>query len=187
MVDPGEESERVITTLRELGSRCVAVLVTHGHLDHIGAVGAVARDLACPVYASAGDAATLTHINDHLWPGVGPYVAHKPEGLLAPGEALDLVGISIAVLATPGHHPDAVSMLLTGPEGDQLLISGDVVFAGSVGRTDLAGGDWPTLEKSIALLIAQVGEDVPVLPGHGPRTTLRHERATNPFLAGLCK
>ena len=185
MIDPGEEPERVLAALQELGLRCVAVLVTHAHLDHIGGVGAVAREAMSPVYTSAGDASVVAHINDHLWPGFGPYVEHQPEGILVPGEPLRLGGIEITVLATPGHYAHSVSLLLTGPDGDQLLASGDVIFAGSVGRTDLDGGDWPTLEQSIALLIAEVGEDVPVLTGHGPVTTLRHERATNPFLGGL--
>lgn len=185
MIDPGEEPERVVAALQELGLRCVAVLVTHAHLDHIGAVGAVAREATCPVYTSAGDASVVAHINDHLWPGFGPYIEHEPEGLLAPDRPLSLAGIDVTVFETPGHHPNSVSLLLTGPDGDQVLASGDVIFAGSVGRTDLADGDWPTLERSIGLLIAKVGEDVAVLTGHGPVTTLRHERATNPFLAGL--
>jgi hydroxyacylglutathione hydrolase len=165
--------------------RCVAVLVTHAHLDHIGGVGAVARGAISPVYTSAGDADVVAHINEYLWPGFGPYVEHEPEGRLVPGEPLRLGQIEITVFSTPGHYAESVSLLLTGPDGDQLLASGDVIFAGSVGRTDLEGGDWPTLEQSIALLIAEVGEDVPVLTGHGPVTTLRHERATNPFLGGL--
>ena len=185
MIDPGEEPERVLTTLANLGLACGAILVTHSHLDHIGAVGAVSAATASPVYTSPGDAAVLTHINAHLWPGFGPSVAHAPEGVLEAGQPLSLCEIAITVLSTPGHHPHAVSLLLTAADGDQALAAGDVLFAGSVGRTDLDGGDWPTLERSIALLATEVGDDVPVLPGHGPATTLRHERATNPFLTGL--
>ena len=185
VIDPGEEPERVLATLAETGCDCAAVLVTHAHLDHIGAVGAVAREATCPVYTSAGDAAVLRAINDHLWPGFGPYVPHDPEGRLVPGERLALAGMAIDVLATPGHHPDAVSLLLTGPDGSQVLAAGDVLFAGSVGRTDLAGGDWDVLEESIGLLLRSCEPDTTVLPGHGPATTLRHEQATNPFLAGL--
>lgn len=182
MIDPGEEPERVLAALAELGLSCAAVLVTHSHLDHIGAVGAVARAATCPVYTSAGDADVVAHVNDHLWPGFGPYVEHAPEGRLEPGAPVDLAGIRIDVLATPGHHPHAVSLVLTGPEGDQLLASGDVLFAGSVGRTDLEGGDWDVLAESLGLLVREVDHDVPVLPGHGPVTTLRRELATNPFL-----
>ena len=127
----------------------------------------------------------LAHINDHLWPGFGPYIEHAPEGLLEPGTSLELAGIRIDVFATPGHYPHAVSLLLTGPDGSQVLAAGDVLFAGSVGRTDLEGGDWGVLEQSIGLLLREVELATPVLPGHGPVTTLRHELATNPFLAGL--
>ena len=175
----------MLTALAELGLRCVAIVVTHSHLDHIGAVGAVARAATCPVYTSADDADVLARINDHLWPGFGPYVEHAPEGVLAPDVPLELAGMSVQALSTPGHHPHAVSLLVTGPDGDQLLAAGDVLFAGSVGRTDLEGGDWEVLERSIQLLLDQVDPDVPVLPGHGPVTTLRHERATNPFLTGM--
>ncbi len=185
MIDPGEEPERVLGALAELGLRCAAVLVTHAHLDHIGAVGAVAREATCPVYTSERDAAVVRDVNDHLWPGFGPYVPHDPEGRLVPGEPLALAGMAIDVLATPGHHPGAVSLLLTGPDGSQVLAAGDVLFAGSVGRTDLDDGDWPTLERSIALLLETCEPDTTVLPGHGPATTLRHEQATNPFLREL--
>jgi glyoxylase-like metal-dependent hydrolase (beta-lactamase superfamily II) len=127
----------------------------------------------------------VAHINDHLWPGFGPYIEHEPEGVLEPGVPLTLAGMTIDVFATPGHYPHAVSLLLTGPDGSQLLAAGDVLFAGSVGRTDLDGGDWDVLEQSIALLMREVELDTHVLPGHGPVTTLRHELATNPFLSGL--
>lgn len=185
MIDPGEEPERVLAALRELGLRCAAVLVTHAHLDHIGAVGAVAGEATCPVYTSETDAEVLREINDHLWPGFGPYVPHDPAGRLTEGTPVELAGLRIDVIDTPGHRPGSVSLVLTGPDGDQVLASGDVLFAGSVGRTDLPGGDWPTLEASIARLVREVDNDIPVLPGHGPATTLRHERATNPFLAGI--
>lgn len=187
VVDPGEEPERVLAALEERGLSCVAVLVTHSHLDHVGGVGAVARAATCPVYTSAGDADVVAHVNDHLWPGFGPYVEHAPEGRLVPGERLGLAELAIDVLATPGHHPHAVSLLITGPDGDQVLAAGDVLFAGSVGRTDLEGGDWDVLAASIALLVDAVDPDVPVLPGHGPVTTLRHELATNPFLTGIAR
>ena len=185
VIDPGEEPERVLAALRELGCRCAAILVTHAHLDHIGAVGAVAREATCPVYTSAGDAAVLRDINDHLWAGAGPYVPHDPEGRLVPGEQLELAGMAIDVFDTPGHRPDAVSLLLTGPDGSQVLAAGDVLFAGSVGRTDLEGGDWDALEASIRALVAACEPDTAVLPGHGPATTLRQELATNPFLGAL--
>ena len=185
VVDPGEEPERVLAALGELGLSCAAVVVTHSHLDHIGAVGAVARAATCPVYTSAGDASVVAHVNDHLWPGFGPYVEHAPEGRLVPGERLELAGMAIDVIDTPGHHPHAVTLLMTGPDGDQLLAAGDVLFAGSVGRTDLEGGDWDVLAASIGRLVDAVDHDVPVLPGHGPVTTLRRELATNPFLTGL--
>lgn len=184
MIDPGEEPERVLAALQENNLQCSAILVTHAHLDHIGAVGALALATTSPVYTSELDASVLEHVNDHLWPGFGPYVEHLPEGRLIPAVPVCIAGLTLTVFATPGHAAGSVAILITGPQGDQLLAAGDVLFAGSVGRTDLPGGDWSLLQQSIALLIREVGEDVPVLPGHGPTTTLRHERATNPFLIG---
>ena len=185
VIDPGGEPGKILDAITRLGLRVELILLTHGHLDHIGAVGAVAGEATSPVYTSAGDRAVVAHINDHLWPGFGPYVEHEPEGTLEPGVPLTLAGMTIDVFATPGHYPYAVSLLLTGPDGSQLLAAGDVLFAGSVGRTDLDGGDWDVLEQSIALLMREVELDTHVLPGHGPVTTLRHELATNPFLGGL--
>lgn len=185
VIDPGDEPDRILRELGERGLRCAAILVTHSHLDHVGAVGETARATEAPVYTSAGDAEVLARLDREAWPGFGPFPAHVAEGRLDPAEPLVLAGIGIRVLATPGHHPHAVSLLLTGPAGDAVVVPGDVLFAGSVGRTDLPGGDAATLTRSLARLVAEADPDAPVLPGHGPATTIRRELAANPFLVGL--
>jgi hydroxyacylglutathione hydrolase len=185
VIDPGDEPRRVLDELGRRDLRCAAILVTHSHLDHVGAVGETARATEAPVYTSAGDRDVLAHLNDHLWPGFGPFVEHEPEGTLDPGTPLELAGIGIRVLATPGHHPHAVTLLLAADDGDALVVPGDVLFAGSVGRTDLPGGDAAVLRASLELLAAEADPDAPVLPGHGPATTLRRELAANPFLVGI--
>jgi len=185
IVDPGAEPERILSTLQGAGLRCAAILVTHAHIDHIGAIPDVATATGAPVYATAVDAEILQTATTDVPPGFPPRAAHAVDHLLADGDHLELAGVGIDVIATPGHAAGAVTLRCTGPEGDQVLLVGDVLFAGSVGRTDLPGGDWPTLEASIGVLLRTCDHDIPVLPGHGPVTTLRHERATNPFLTGL--
>jgi glyoxylase-like metal-dependent hydrolase (beta-lactamase superfamily II) len=116
------------------------------------------------------------------WAGFGPYEGHDPEETIEGGETLNLAGFEIEVVFTPGHSPGHVTYAL---EDEQVLFSGDVLFQGSVGRTDLPGGDWPTLAQSIATLLERYPDETTVLPGHMGVTTLGRERATNPFLAEL--
>ncbi len=183
MVDPGDEAERLLAALG--GARLEAVLLTHTHFDHIGAVGPVARETGAPVWCPSVEAPVLRDPNAYVpFPGFGPFEAHEPEGLLEGGEALELAGLTFDVLSTPGHSPGHVTFSV---RGEATLLSGDVLFRGSVGRTDLPGGDPATLMRSIALLLERFDDDTVVLPGHMGTTTLGAERATNPFLTALAR
>ena len=177
VVDPGDEADRLIEELD--GLTVEAILLTHTHFDHVGAVAALARHTGAPVYCPATEAFILRDINSYVFPGYGPYEPYDPEETVEGGEHLTLAGLEIDVLLTPGHSPGHVSFSI--PD-HQLLLSGDVLFQGSIGRTDLPGGEPERLMESIAMLLDTLPDDTRVLPGHMGVTTLGRERATNPFL-----
>jgi hydroxyacylglutathione hydrolase len=186
IVDPGEEAERILAAVDALGISTVeAILVTHCHFDHIGAVAPVARETGAPVYCPEIEVPVLADIMSFVpWPGFGPYESYQADHAVRGGERLELAGFEIDVLFTPGHSPGHVTYAIP----DELaLFSGDVLFRGSVGRTDLPGGDWPTLLESIRTLVESFPEETSVFPGHMGLTTLGAERATNPFLAELAR
>jgi glyoxylase-like metal-dependent hydrolase (beta-lactamase superfamily II) len=181
IVDPGEEAPRLIEAITALGVSIDAILVTHTHFDHVGAVAALARHTRAPVYCPAIERDVLADIDAYVrMAGFGPFESYDADELLSGGERLELAGLEIDVLFTPGHSPGHLTYAI----GDALF-SGDVLFAGSVGRTDLLGGDWPTLEASIAMLLEHYPGETRVHAGHGPLTTLERERESNPFLAEL--
>jgi hydroxyacylglutathione hydrolase len=180
IVDPGEEAERLLEAAQELGVQLEAILLTHCHFDHIGAVAPVARATGAPVYCPQLEQPLLTDIMSWVPPGFGPFESHEPEHTVAGGERLRLAGLDIDVISTPGHSPGHVTYAVSGG-----LLSGDVLFQGSVGRVDLPGGDWATLERSIEVLLTTFPEETVVYPGHMGVTTLGRERDTNPFLSEL--
>ncbi len=184
MIDPGDEPERLLEALDGLGiEKLEAILVTHTHFDHIGAVAPVAKATGAPVWCPELETRVLANIMDFVpWPGFGPFESYEADHTVRGGETLDLAGLSFQVLSTPGHSPGHVTYAL---EDDEAIFSGDVLFQGSVGRVDLPGGDWPTLLASIESLLERFGPDTTVYPGHMGITTLGRERATNPFLREL--
>jgi glyoxylase-like metal-dependent hydrolase (beta-lactamase superfamily II) len=186
IVDPGDEPERLLKALSDLDIQTVdAILVTHTHFDHIGAVAPVARATGAPVYCPRLETHVLANIMDYVpWPGFGPFENYEADQTVEGGETLELAGLTFDVLSTPGHSPGHVTYALADEDA---LFSGDVLFQGSVGRVDLPGGDWPTLLGSIESLIERFPEDVTVYPGHMGTTTLGRERATNPFLRELAE
>jgi glyoxylase-like metal-dependent hydrolase (beta-lactamase superfamily II) len=185
IVDPGEEAERILRPVDELGLTIEAILITHCHFDHIGAVAPVAEATGAPVYCPEIEVPVLADIMAFVpWPGFGPYEGYDADETVSGGETLELAGFELDVIFTPGHSPGHVTYSV---RGEDALFSGDVLFQGSVGRTDLPGGDWPTLLESIRTLVDGHPEEATVYPGHMGVTTLGAERATNPFLAELTR
>jgi hydroxyacylglutathione hydrolase len=178
VIDPGGDAAQLRLELARLRTTCVAILVTHCHWDHLGGVADLAEGTSAPVYMSALEAPVLERPDD-WFPGVGvrPYA---PDVRLEGDERLELAGISWETLRVPGHSPGHLAFAADGA-----LFSGDVVFSGSVGRTDLPAADWAALLDSIRMLVERFPPETPVYPGHGPPTTLGAELAHNPFLAEL--
>jgi hydroxyacylglutathione hydrolase len=184
IVDPGEEAEKLLAAIDALGiTHLDAILLTHTHFDHVGAVAPVAKATGAPVYCPELETRVLANIMDYVpWPGFGPFESYDAEETVAGGETLELAGLTLDVIFTPGHSPGHVTYAI---RGENALFSGDVLFQGSVGRVDLPGGDWPTLLASIETLVDSYPEETTVYPGHMGITSLGAERATNPFLREL--
>jgi glyoxylase-like metal-dependent hydrolase (beta-lactamase superfamily II) len=181
VVDPGwpGESPRIESALA--GARCAAILVTHGDIDHVAGVAELAEATGAPVHMPGVERDRLERIADFLPAGIDVALrSHAPEVLLNGDEQLELAGIRFQTLAVPGHTEGHLAFAAEG-----CLFSGDVLFAGSVGRTDRPGGSWEALLDSIRTLAERLSPETVVYPGHGPATTLGRELQTNPFLADL--
>ena len=177
VVDPGWDAAQLRLDLARSGSTCSAILLTHTHFDHIGAVADLAEGTGAPVYVSPDAVGALES------PLTPPGIALRGYDAALPvtgGETLELAGIAFEALDVPGHAPGHLSYYADG-----CLFSGDVLFAGGVGRVDLPGGDWDTLLESIRTLAERYPPETVVYPGHGRATTLAAELAANPFLAEL--
>jgi glyoxylase-like metal-dependent hydrolase (beta-lactamase superfamily II) len=180
IVDPGDEAERLLASIDELGVGLDAILLTHTHFDHVGAVAPIARATGAEVWVPEIEKPVLADINSYVpWPEFGPFESWDAEHTLTGGERLELAGFEIDVLFTPGHSPGHVSFHVSD---EQAVFSGDVLFQGSVGRTDLPGGDPRVLMASLKMLADTLPDETTVHPGHMGITTIGAERATNPFL-----
>ena len=167
VIDPGYEPERVLSEVARLNKTIEAVLLTHGHFDHVGAVRTLAAETDCQVYLNEQDLSVPTQLT------AGPlYYTH----LYKEGDVLNLAGVTLRVIHTPGHTPGSVCLV-----AEDAIFSGDTLFEGSCGRADLPGGDWATILKSLKRL-AQMEGDFRVYPGHGPSTTLADEKRWNPYM-----
>jgi hydroxyacylglutathione hydrolase len=185
IVDPGEEPDRLLKAVEGLGDTVEGILLTHTHFDHIGAVAPVARETGAPVWCPEIEVPVLADIMSFVpWPGFGPYESYDADHTVSGGEHLSLAGLEIDVLFTPGHSPGHVTYSIPDHKA---LFSGDVLFQGSVGRTDLPGGDWSTLLESIRGLVEGHPPETTVYPGHMGITTLEAEQTSNPFLAELAR
>ena len=185
LVDPGDEAGKLLKAIEALKVDLQAILLTHTHFDHVGAVAPIAKATGAPVYCPEIEVPVLQDIMAFVpWPGFGPYESWDPEHTVAGGETLELAGMQIDVIFTPGHSPGHVTYSV---EAERVLFSGDVLFQSSIGRTDLPGGDHATLMASIAGLLDRYEDDTIVYPGHMGVTTLGRERATNPFLQEIVR
>lgn len=193
IIDPGQDAEKGIEEIvGEYRLRPVAVLATHGHIDHIWSVVPVCGARNIPAYIHPADRALLSdparglslQAGQQLFGGI---TFSEPDDVaeLADGMTLELAGVEIAVDHAPGHTPGSVTFRLPAAAQPCTLFSGDLLFAGSIGRTDLPGGDYPAILDSLARVCLTLADETVVLAGHGPQTTIGAERAANPFLAGL--
>jgi hydroxyacylglutathione hydrolase len=179
VVDPGGDAPALRLELARLKTSCAAILVTHGHFDHLGGVADLAEGTGAPVYMPGGERDRLERYTEFA-PANLPGRAYSPDTLLEGGETIDVAGISFECVSIPGHSPAHVGFYTDGH-----LFSGDLLFAGSVGRVDLPGGDWDTLLASVRMLTDRFPPDTIVYPGHGGTTTLGAELDRNPYLAEL--
>jgi glyoxylase-like metal-dependent hydrolase (beta-lactamase superfamily II) len=182
LIDPGDEPDRLLHAIDDLGVQIEAILITHCHFDHIGAVAPLARATGAPVYCPEVERPVLEDIRLGTPPGFGPFENYVPEHTLAGGESLSIAELDMEVLLTPGHSPGHLTFSLPAHAA---IVSGDVLFEGSIGRTDLPFADHPTLERSLAILVETFPPETTVYPGHMGVTTLGRELATNPFLVEL--
>jgi hydroxyacylglutathione hydrolase len=178
VVDPGGEAATIRLELARMGATCAGILVTHTHYDHLGGIADLAEGTGAKVYVSEVEAPVLARPADY-YPSI-PIRPYQADVLLAGDETIELAGISFETVQVPGHSPGHLAFY-----AELCLFSGDVLFAGSVGRTDLPMADWETLVESIRTLIERFPPETVVYSGHGPPTTLGDELARNPFLAEL--
>jgi hydroxyacylglutathione hydrolase len=193
IIDPGQDAERGIEEiLGQYRLRPVAVLATHGHIDHIWSVAPVCGAKNIPAYIHPSDRALLSaparglslETGQQFFGGI---TFTEPDDVveLTDGMTLELAGVQLTVDHAPGHTPGSVTFALPAAAEPGTIFTGDLLFAGSIGRTDLPGGDYATILESLARVCLPLPDETTVLSGHGPQTTIGAERGSNPFLAGL--
>jgi len=161
VIDPGDDVFKIIGEVSKLGLQITQILITHGHMDHVGGVKEIKRITKAPVYIHAGDA---------------PGLNIPPDGHLYEGQKINMGTYEINVIHTPGHSPGGICLHAPG-----VVFTGDTLFAGSIGRTDFPGGDHNRLIQGVVKKIFPLGDELRVYPGHGPPSTIGRERRTNPF------
>jgi glyoxylase-like metal-dependent hydrolase (beta-lactamase superfamily II) len=183
VIDPGDEIERVQEVLARHKLRAKYIVATHAHIDHVGGLAELKRATGAPVLMHAGDLPLYQHLATQAeWLGVPPPGVVTVDQFLKEGDALRLGSHVLEVLHTPGHSPGSLSLHLSGDQ--QKIFSGDTLFQGSIGRTDLWGGSYEEILRSIHDRLLIFPDETPVFPGHGPATVIGEERETNPFLQG---
>jgi len=183
VIDPGEEVGRIHRRLTELGLKLKQILITHGHIDHVGGALKLKQLTGAPILLNENDLPLLKIMDTQAgWLGIATPETAPPDELLTDGLAVGLDAFPAQVIHTPGHTQGSVCLHFAPIK---LLIAGDTLFAGSIGRTDLPGGNYDQIIDSIESRLLQLPGDTKVLPGHGPATTIDAERNTNPFLRTL--
>lgn len=180
VIDPGGETDRLLAQLQGLGAVPSLLLLTHGHPDHLAAAGDLREATKARLLVHEADRAAVEHPHPYMVQLVGGLAPCAVDGTLTDGQQVEVGEIALRVLHTPGHSPGGVCFLAPG-----VAFTGDTLFAGSVGRTDLPGGDWNMLAQSLKRLIAETTPDTVVYSGHGPATTMAEELAHNPYLQEL--
>jgi glyoxylase-like metal-dependent hydrolase (beta-lactamase superfamily II) len=186
VIDPGEEGERIAERVRASGLRPTMILHTHGHIDHAGGTAELARELDAGLPIGLHPDETELYRNLPMQGqmfGLEVEAPPEPDLWLDHGKTLTVGGLELEVRHTPGHSPGGVCFVVSGVD-EELVVAGDVLFAGSIGRTDLMGGSFPVLERSIRTQLYTLSGDTRVICGHGPETTIGREKATNPFVSG---
>ena len=180
IIDPGDEDELIVGRLEKLGLNPLAILLTHGHIDHIGAVEAIKKRFHIPLYVGQGEEELLSSPSANGAALLGYQIScPSPDHSLGDGEVVTIGDMEFSVFATPGHSPGGICYFI-----ENCLFCGDTLFAGSIGRTDLPGGDYDQLIESIQKNILTLPENIVCYPGHGPATTVGREKHSNPFLIG---
>lgn len=180
IIDPGEEAERFLAEVDSQGWKVTAVWLTHAHIDHIHGVGKVVQATGAPVALHPDDAALYQNLPlQASWFGLTADPPPPVTQWLSEGQTLRIGGHKVMVRHVPGHSPGHVAFGAPG-----FIVGGDVLFADSIGRTDLPGGDLPALEASIRAVFYTLPDNTRVLPGHGPETTIGREKSTNPYVSG---
>ena len=181
VIDPGEEAGLILRRITEAGVRPVAIWVTHAHLDHVMGVPRLSRETGAAIYLHPADRELYDHvIQQGLAFGIRVESLPPPDREFVPGETVRVGTVGFTVRHAPGHSPGSVCLV-----GDGVVFTGDVLFAGSIGRTDLPGADFDTLIRSIERELLVLPDSTMVYSGHGPETTVGRERGTNPFLTGV--
>ena len=178
IVDPGDESKKILEIVKQLSLEPCSIVNTHAHFDHTGANGAIKAATGAELLIHSEDVALLEQQSRHaaVW-GIRYNASPPPDRLLEDGDEIQVGKVTAQVIHTPGHSPGGLCLWIPG-----LVLTGDTLFQESIGRTDLPGGDHATLIESITERLLVLGDDTLVLPGHGEETTIGHERRSNPFL-----
>lgn len=178
VVDPGAEGDQIIRLIEKRGFKPTLLLNTHGHIDHIGANKDIKERYDIPLYIHSADSPMLVSVlQSEMGISMGAKDSPPPDHFFEDGEKIEIGKSFLKVIHTPGHSPGSVSFL-----GDGFLLSGDTLFCGGVGRTDLPGGSWQEMVSSINNKILTLPDEMIVLPGHGPHTTVGQEKSSNPFI-----
>lgn len=185
IIDPGADASEIEAAVREKGVKVRCVINTHGHFDHVGADGEIKAAYGAPIAIHPNDASLMADAHEHgIFFGVTTPKQPEPDILLEDGQVIEFGPLRLKVIHTPGHTRGGVCLYM---EDGKVLFTGDTLFAGSIGRTDFEGGSMEDLMSSIADKLLPLGDEVRVLPGHGPESTICEEREVNPFLSGLKK